>query len=39
MCVEIYLGGNTMLELNKANFDAEVKESEKPVFIDFWSDG
>lgn len=28
-----------MLELNKANFDAEVKEADKPVFIDFWSDG
>ena len=25
-----------MVELNKENFDAEVKESELPVLVDFW---
>lgn len=27
-----------MLELNKDNFEAEVVQSEKPVFVDFWGD-
>lgn len=27
-----------MLELNKDNFEAEVLQSEKPVFVDFWGD-
>ena len=27
-----------MLELNKENFEAEVLQSEKPVFVDFWGD-
>lgn len=27
-----------MLELNKENFEAEVLNSEKPVFVDFWGD-
>jgi thioredoxin 1 len=27
-----------MVELNKDNFDAEVLQSEKPVFVDFWGD-
>ena len=27
-----------MLELNKENFEAEVHNSEKPVFVDFWGD-
>lgn len=25
-----------MVELNKENFDAEVKESELPVLVDLW---
>ena len=28
-----------MVEITKANFDAEVKEADKPVLVDFWSDG
>ena len=27
-----------MIELNKDNFEAEVLQSEKPVFVDFWGD-
>ena len=27
-----------MVELNKDNFEAEVLQSEKPVFVDFWGD-
>lgn len=27
-----------MLELNKDNWEAEVMESDKPVFVDFWGD-
>jgi thioredoxin 1 len=27
-----------MLELNKDNFDAEVLQSDKPVFVDFWGE-
>lgn len=27
-----------MIELNKENFEQEVTNSEKPVFVDFWGD-
>lgn len=27
-----------MLELNKDNFEQEVLQSDKPVFVDFWGD-
>lgn len=27
-----------MIELNKENFEAEVLQSDKPVFVDFWGD-
>lgn len=27
-----------MIELNKENFETEVLNSEKPVFVDFWGD-
>ena len=27
-----------MVELNKENFEVEVIQSEKPVFVDFWGD-
>jgi len=27
-----------MLELNKDNFEAQVLQSEKPVFVDFWGE-
>ncbi len=27
-----------MIELNKENFESEVINSEKPVFVDFWGD-
>ena len=25
-----------MLEINKDNFDVEVKQADKPVLLDFW---
>lgn len=28
-----------MLELNKRNFEELVLKNEKPVFVDYWSDG
>lgn len=32
------IGVIRMIELNKDNFEAEVLQSEKPVFVDFWGD-
>jgi thioredoxin 1 len=31
-------GKLVMIELNKENFELEVLQSEKPVFVDFWGD-
>ena len=32
------IGVIRMIELNKDNFEAEVLQSDKPVFVDFWGD-
>ena len=29
---------NTLIEINEANFDAEVLQSPQPVIVDFWAE-